>query len=372
MEEESQVIASNLTRLRSARRLSQTELAEKAGISRVTLGKIERGEWVPRADTLQALASGLRASIRDLVTPVPILGCVRFRARKQVNGREEILAEVAAWLRDYSWLEEKLGEKKEYKLRTLTATPTDPRTLAAKVRKSLDLDEGDPISDICALLEDNGIRVRLLERATDAFFGLSVGPEDAGPAVVVNTWQRISVERWIFTAAHELGHLLLHSTSFDRNEADEPAQEEREADAFAGHFLMPEGLFSARWEQTAGLTLLDRVLKVKRVFRVSYKTVLHRLVQIGEADARIWQIFQGQHRSRYGKTLGKSDEPQVLVTFKSAEEPDRLSKSDFLGDRLSGLVRRALEDKIVSIGRAAEILRLQLDEMRQLASGWAP
>jgi Zn-dependent peptidase ImmA (M78 family) len=185
----------------------------------------------------------------------------------------------------------------------------------------------------------------------------------------VERW--ISVERWIFTAAHELGHLLLHSASFDRNEADEPAQEEKEADAFAGHFLMPQRLFSAEWEKTTGLVFLDRVLKLKRIFRVSYKTVLHRLVEIGETDGKIWQIFQGQHRDRYGKTLGKSDEPQALVTFRRAEEPDRLSNSDFLEDRFSGLVRSALENKIISIGRAAEILRLELDEMRQLAKRWA-
>jgi hypothetical protein len=32
---------------------------------------------------------------------------------------------------------------------------------------------------------------------------------DGGPAVVVNVWGRLSVERWIFTAAHELGHLMI-------------------------------------------------------------------------------------------------------------------------------------------------------------------
>lgn len=48
------------------------------------------------------------------------------------------------------------------------------------------------------------------EVMSDGFFGLSIGPTDRGPLVVVNVWGRISVERWILTAAHELGHLLLH------------------------------------------------------------------------------------------------------------------------------------------------------------------
>ena len=41
MEEESQVIASNLTRLRSARRLSQTELAEKTGLDPALMERLK-------------------------------------------------------------------------------------------------------------------------------------------------------------------------------------------------------------------------------------------------------------------------------------------------------------------------------------------
>ena len=253
-------------------------------------------------------------------------------------------------------------------LKDISASPI---ALAARAREVLGLKEQDPILDICELFENNGIRVHLLKRATDAFFGLSVGPEESGPAVVVNTWDRISVERWIFTAAHELGHLLLHINSFDRNEAYEPSQQEKEADAFAGHFLMPQSFFVTEWEKTSGLSLLDRVLKVKRIFRVSYKTVLHRLVESRQVDSTVWQFFKLQHRNRYGKTLGKSDEPLALVSLRRSEEPDRLSNSDFVEDRLSRLVRQAFERRLISVVRAAEILRLGLNEMRQRAKVWA-
>jgi len=58
-------------------------------------------------------------------------------------------------------------------------------------------------ADVCELLEDNGVKVYPLCIANDEFFGLSVAKDDGGPAVVVNVWERISVERWIFTAAHD-------------------------------------------------------------------------------------------------------------------------------------------------------------------------
>ncbi|ADG07796.1 protein of unknown function DUF955 [Kyrpidia tusciae DSM 2912] len=63
--------------------------------------------------------------------------------------------------------------------------------------------------------------------------------EDGGPAIVVNTWDRISVERRIFSAAHELGHLLLHLSVYRVEEESEVKAQENEANLFASHFLMP-------------------------------------------------------------------------------------------------------------------------------------
>jgi len=69
--------------------------------------------------------------------------------------------------------------------------------------------------------------------ATTSSSACPVAKDDGGPAVVVNVWERISVERWIFTAAHELGHLLLHLWRYSVDNRDENKAEEREADKFA-------------------------------------------------------------------------------------------------------------------------------------------
>ena len=65
-------IAANIARLRLDRQLTQEELAAKAGLSRVALGKIERGTVVPRARTLAVLATALAVPVGDLVTPVDL------------------------------------------------------------------------------------------------------------------------------------------------------------------------------------------------------------------------------------------------------------------------------------------------------------
>jgi Zn-dependent peptidase ImmA (M78 family) len=324
------VIGHNVARLRLDWDVSQGEVASKAGISRLALGKIERGEVLPRAATLDALAKALGTSAAELATAVRPLHTVRFRAPK-VKGRQQILAEVSRWLEDYCWLEGELKEAKRF----------------------------------------------LLDKKSDAFFGLSVSEDDGGPAVVVNTWERISVERWIFTAAHELAHLLLHQGEYSRDESDEPKEAEHEADRFASHFLMPEAAFTSEWDHTSGHPLLDRVLKVKRMFRVSYKTVLYRLVETGRVTRDVWPIFQRQHAQRLGKTLRKADEPNPLKAseftwnWSRAGEPAGLSECDFVEDRLHRLIRMSLERKIISLGRAAEILRISREDMRKRAADWA-
>lgn len=371
-------LAANLRRLREARRLTQAQLAEAAGLSRVGYRNIESGDSEPRVATLEALAASLGVELRDLLAPVAELRQVRFRAMKRLNDRAQILAGVARWLDDFNWLEELLEEKPP-SLDLQQRDDPNPEAAAAAARKKLKIGREEPIRDICGLLEARGIKVFPTRRASASFFGLSVGPGDGGPAVVVNTWERISVERWIFTAAHELGHLVLHPGDYDVTELVEEEPRELEANLFAAHFLMPDGVFCKEWQETGGLPFIDRVLKVKRIFRVSYKTVLYRLSNRLGGNVNVWARFQADYKRRHGQTLLKEEEPEALSAdaFKASfpesrrsGEPHELSPADFREDRLWLLVRRAVESGAISLGRGAEILNLSTREMRALSSSW--
>jgi Zn-dependent peptidase ImmA (M78 family) len=57
--------------------------------------------------------------------------------------------------------------------------------------------------------------VKALPLALEGYFGLCIGLSDGGPAIVVTAHNKIPVERWIFTVAHELAHLLLRLSSFE-------------------------------------------------------------------------------------------------------------------------------------------------------------
>ena len=377
------IIGANLRRIREAKGLSQSQVAELAGISRIAYRNIENGNSTPKVSTLQSIASGVDVKLQDLFVPVRTLKRVRFRASKKMNSRENVLTEVARWLDDFNYLEELLNDSNEYlfkalakKLYSMPGGVDKAKYAAHEARKKLKLKEKDPIRDIAGLLESCGIKVYPLSLASDGFFGLSVAEEDGGPAIIVNAWERISVERWIFSAAHELGHLLLHLDAYDADESVEDDAQETEANVFASHFLMPEESFNSEWADTYGLPFVERVYKVKRIYQVSYKTVLYRLSE--SYGNSIWGKFQSAYKLRTGKTLSITDEPEALSPDKfqqspetlRSQEPDSLSPSHFMEDRLSRLVRKAIEEDEITMSRGAEILRLDLESMRNMISSW--
>ena len=212
-----------------------------------------------------------------------------------------------------------------------------------------------------------------LPKESREFFGLSVGGDDGGPAVVINTWERITVERWIFSAAHELGHLILHRDAFDVNASDEVPSQEKEADIFASYFLMPNEAFEEELESLMGLHWVDVILTIKRIFKVSWKTVVMRLIELRRLDKSAWPKFQSQFKNRYGYSLAGFKEPDPLqVGDYSADrnEPETLRKADFPANQLRSLVRSSLEAGKISMGRAAEILGISIGDMRELSVEW--
>ncbi len=380
------IIATNLVRVRRNRGETQEQVAEAAGLSRSAYRAIEKGRSTPKVENLRSIASALAVPMRELVSETPRLEHVRFRSLKRLKSRDQVLVTVARWLGDFNELEQQLGAQRAHTLDPLIAQAARVRregipSVAAAARAHFGLAPREPVHDVCGLLESQGVKVLQVQVASDAFLGLSVAAHKGGPAVVVNTWDRLPVEHWIYSAAHELGHLLLHLGAYDVRVEHEEDDQEREAEAFASHFLMPDEVFRREWDETAGLSMLDRVLKVKRVFRVSWRTVVYRVSEsLPEAHrSRLWQQVHAEHKQRTGQPLLKLSEPRSVpksafqvpgFIAEAGREPARLDAHDFQGDRLALLVRRAVEREVISLSRGAEVLGLTLDEMRERAGSW--
>jgi Zn-dependent peptidase ImmA (M78 family)/DNA-binding XRE family transcriptional regulator len=360
-------IAANLKRIRVARGFTMAEAADAAGISRMAYHSIEKGIAAPRVGNLQNLANALQVKVVDLVRSIPELRSVRFRAlkwktKKAKAQREEIKNAVALWMRDFSDLESMLTENKRVKfalqMEKLGRGSKAAQNAAQDARKRFRLEEDEVISDICGFVESIGIKLHFIDMGLDDFFGLSVNDEKLGAAIIVNTHSSKSAERKIFTIAHELGHILMHPTSFNDDEK-EIEEQETEANVFASYFLMSQKAFNKKLEEVKGLNLVEAILHIKRVFKVSYKTVIIRLIEEGIVDDSIWKGFNVRYKQKNHK-----------FDFKGHKEPEPLADIDCIEDRLSRLVREALEKEFISISRAAEILNINIEEMRELIDGW--
>lgn len=364
-------ISENIKRIMKREGLKVQEVAESAGISRVAFSAIKNGKTKePRVSNLQIIAKVLGVRLYDLLVEPPSISTVRLRSKKprpKIDNakREQIIIGAGFWLKDFNYLESLLAKKRPYvfeeiesRIRSLRSNI--PRKTAHLAREALNLDDHEPVQDIGGLLENAGVKIYTKSLDIENFFGFSIGPKDSGPAIGINFDENITVERKIFTAIHELGHLLLHPKAYDVSKLEENSKEENEADVFGGSFLVPDLGLEDAWKKAYGLGFVERVLHIKRIFKVSYLCILHRL-----ADLKIIAVyddakskFLDEYQKRYGEKLGEKDEPFPLA------------KIDFVEDRLPSLVREAIETEEISMSRGAEILGQSLTEMRKTAASW--
>ncbi len=152
----------------------------------------------------------------------------------------------------------------------------------------------------------------------------------------------------------------MHKNSYVAAKEFESDNEEREANAFAGRFLIPDDGLRAAWNELRGLHWIDAVLRVKKEYKVSCLAILFRLKELYPAlrERQLEKDFAVQYKARFGHDL------------KDHYEPEALSPSDLVESRFLGLVRRALESEAITMERAAEMLDISLDEMGIRAAEW--
>lgn len=218
---------------RKRRQLTKKALAAAAGLSQLTLTRIETGiTREPDAATVEALAKALDYPktffFRD-TREAPRLGAVSFRSLSGLTARQRDAALAAAVLAEdvEAWVEARfdLAHPDVPDMRHET-----PAAAAAALRAHWGLGY-QPIADMVRLLESRGVRVFALAEDNQNVDAYSYW-HGAVPFVFLNTFK--SAERSRFDAAHELGHLVLH-----RSRGPESRTAEREADQFSAAFLVP-------------------------------------------------------------------------------------------------------------------------------------
>ena len=292
-----------LSLARKRRRLTQKELADRAGLSPVTITRLMKGDRPPEKPTLRALASALEFPLEFLCGDYidePLKEGASFRSLTSITARERdaaLAAGAIAYLLD-DWATSR------FTLPNLDLIyyqgEGDAASAAAVLRRHWSIGEA-PISNMIALLESKGIRIFSLTENTKAVDAFSVWRNDQ-PYIFANTFK--TAERSRFDIAHELGHLILH-----RHGGKEGREAEREANNFASAFLMPESDIIARIRRVSHLAPL---IPAKKRWGVSLSALVYRIHKLKIISDWQYKNFCIQINRQYG-----TNEPYELPREKS-------------------------------------------------------
>lgn len=321
------------------RRLTGKGLAERAGLSAITISRIENGEN-PDEETILKIAAALDYPVEFFSGDDPEeldSNAVSFRSLTKMSAKERDAAisagEIGLELND--WIESQFSLP-PVNLIDLSYE-TDPGIAAKSVREFWGLGE-KPIGNMIGLLEVNGIRVFSLSENTASVDAFSFWKGER-PFIFLNNFK--TAEHSIFDAAHELGHLLLH-----RHGDIKPSRAaEREANNFASCFLMPENDVKARMSR---FITVDSITAAKKRWRVSAMAMAYRLHDLGLLSE--WQyksacIELGRRGYRSGEPNGIERETsrvwQKILTQLWSERKTKTNIADALKiplDELEALI----------------------------------
>ena len=236
------------------------------------------------------------------------------------------------------------------------------RTVAQEERGRLGIGDRAPVSDPVALLESLDIRVIPFAEepvAGNVLSGFSAFSTALGAGIFVNTHSGLPIEHQIFCVMHEYAHLIFHRDVYrepgelyrTRGAAATPV--EKIANTFAGAFLVPDGALRQHAGTLGRITPTD-VMRLKRLFRVSFTSLLTRLHQEGYLNkgdnARLWGIAKQRGWDR--------------------QEPEPLQESPAYGRRTEALARVAWERGEASLAFLEEVLGKDRLAMRDLVADW--
>ena len=233
-------MAINGAMLRLARQrkgFHQTEAADRLGIDRSLLSRIENGfadareELLTKAEFVFELPRSFFFQT-DPVYGAPVSVHPMWRRKSDVSVRELdcVVAELNVRIMHLRRLMEAAELLHSADLPRLDIDDYgDPEKIAALVRAHWKVPRG-PVRDLTLLVERAGVLVAHSSLRGSTISGVTFSAPGLPPLVVLNSDQ--PADRLRYTLAHELGHLVMHRFPT-------PTME-KEANEFAAALLMPE------------------------------------------------------------------------------------------------------------------------------------
>ncbi|MES9806563.1 helix-turn-helix domain-containing protein [Streptomyces cinereoruber] len=346
-------------RLTQARRLAEMtkkDVAISLGVTPAAVGQYETGVSKPRPDLIPHLAETLGVPATFFLAGRPAnrldASMAHFRSLRSTpkSQRERALAFAEQiWELTYA-LEQRVqlpfvdlpgfagGE-----VHPGAELPTDPVGAAQELRLRWGLGDG-PVTHLVRRMESHGIVVVTppsgdsSASTVDAF-----STRAARPLVILTANRADDVFRHRFTAAHELGHLVLHG------DATGDSRQEKEADAFAAEFLTPQAnilpLLPKRMD-------FARLSELRQIWGVSIHSLVYRCREVGLiSDATTSRAYQ-----RLRALEGQPGFSPESVSNYAGEQPSLLRQAFDL----------AVKEADLSVGQLAHELAWTTKRVREL------
>lgn len=296
---------------REASGLTQRELADAVGAPLSAIADLEIGRvHVPSEELIEGIASATSFPAgffrRGALPHMP-----EGHYRKLKRGTARVSKQVRAQVRQMLELVQNAEGVLPLPPVLITPTPNiqtaaDVESAADKLRQELGLGERAPITNLVRAAERAGVVVVRLPAPFEDHDGFSVWPDAGlGGRPVVALGLTVNGDRDRHTLAHELGHLVLHTSRRDLS----IDVAEAEAHRFAGALLLPR---KAAVEAMRPPLTLGVLMSVKAHYGTSLSMASRRALDLALIDRTHFVSLQKQ-LSRRGWRLS---EPIVVAVEK--------------------------------------------------------
>ncbi|QYD70760.1 ImmA/IrrE family metallo-endopeptidase [Paraburkholderia edwinii] len=362
------------------RRITPGELATEVGIGAATIDAVLNGQGGLTFNQLSKIATYFGRGVLFFLEPGPVndelIHSPAFRTlagqKPELSGKMKALIERVERQRDvYVSLREDLDSAQLPEF-VPPDIPKDDIQLAARiVRDWLELGDINTFDSYRHAVESRGVLVfksngygGKWQIAKDSpILGFSIYDESC-PVIVVKKqdWE----SRQSFTLMHELGHIILHRDSSIDDEQDMSSYQgqEREANAFAGHLLVPDWLLAQVDDgiRPAEASEYDRWLAPwRRSWGVSGEVILRRLLDDGRLPRRQYEAYR-----QWSKTQRVEQDDGGSRLYRH-REPKHI-----FGEYFVRAVLDSLSARNISLARASSYLDgLKINDLHKLERFYA-
>lgn len=343
---------------RQTRKVSQPELvtALNGAISQAQLSKIEHGQIQPDEKIVGRIAEALKykpsffySSVYQRMEPISF-----HRKRKKLSAKDREAIHGQSEI--YRINLKKLLPAVELESQLPPVPAIDPdqfggdiQKIALTVRQRWGVPKG-PIKDMTKLVEDAGVVVIAFDFGTPLIDGFCQhAGDDLPPVVFINIRQ--PKDRYRFSLAHELGHLVMHQTP--------NAEQEIQANIFASEFLMPTQEIRPQFYNPS----LEKFMQLKLYWGASMQSLIYKAWQTGRVSDRMFKYYNIEMAKRGFKTKepiewnGSAESPATLRQLITAYVEELGYSATDLGD-LFGLLEGEVSALYQLAGQRKPHLRL--------------